>query len=582
VTAPREGAAGGAAGSAAGGVQAVTAGLPSLRTLAVASVAVLLAAADTYVVVLVLPEMMAGVGLGIEQLQRGAPLVSAFLLGYVAVLPLVGRLADLRGRVPVLVTCLLVFAVGSLLTAGADSLLTAVAGRALQGLGGGGLVPATLALVADRWAADRRGLPLGAVGAVQELGSVLGPLYGASVLTAWGWRAVFWANLVAAVLLLLLLWRPRAADRLVVGLVVAGAGLTALAVLEPTRLVEGLRTGLAFTPLRDGTGWSSPVALLAVATWAGLAATWWWRHGRTTPHGAVDVPGAALLTAALSCLVLAFATADPREQVVADGAPWLLTACAAASVGFWWRGRRAARPLVPRGAMSARPAWGALVVNVLVGTALVAALVDVPIFARLTTAPGDQLAAALELVQLLAALPVGAFAGGWACRRVPVHLVAGLGLLLAAVALAAMTRWDERALDGAASTLVLVLAGLGFGLAVAPLNAALLAGVPDDVHGLASALGVVARMVGMLVGICALTAVGLRVFYLRQAEIGTPVELCPDSPIACPAFETATRAAALAELHAVFAGAAGCALLAAALAAVLLRTRAPTALAAPS
>ncbi|MFN0282379.1 MAG: MFS transporter [Kineosporiaceae bacterium] len=582
MTAPREGAAGGAAGSAAGGVQAVTAGPPSLRTLAVASVAVLLAAADTYVVVLVLPEMMAGVGLGIEQLQRGAPLVSAFLLGYVAVLPLVGRLADLRGRVPVLVTCLLVFAVGSLLTAGADSLLTAVAGRALQGLGGGGLVPATLALVADRWAADRRGLPLGAVGAVQELGSVLGPLYGATVLTAWGWRAVFWANLVAAVVLLLLLWRPRASDRLVVGLVVAGAGLTALAVLEPTRLVEGLRTGLAFTPLHDGTGWSSPVALLAVATWAGLAATWWWRHGRTTPHGAVDVPGAALLTAALSCLVLAFATADPREQVVADGAPWLLTACAAASVGFWWRGRRAARPLVPRGAMSARPAWGALVVNLLVGTALVAALVDVPIFARLTTAPGDQLAAALELVQLLAALPVGAFAGGWACRRVPVHLVAGLGLLLAAVALAAMTRWDERALDGVASTLVLVLAGLGFGLAVAPLNAALLAGVPDDVHGLASALGVVARMVGMLVGICALTAVGLRVFYLRQAEIGTPVELCPDSPIACPAFETATRAAALAELHAVFAGAAGCALLAAALAAVLLRTRAPTALAAPS
>ena len=80
------------------------------------------AAADTYVVVLALPDMMGSVGLSIDQLQRAAPIVSGFLLGYVAMLPLIGRIADLRGRTPVLVAALVVFAFGSLVTAAAYDL----------------------------------------------------------------------------------------------------------------------------------------------------------------------------------------------------------------------------------------------------------------------------------------------------------------------------------------------------------------------------------------------------------------------------------------------------------------------------
>ncbi|RYP87109.1 MFS transporter, partial [Nocardioides guangzhouensis] len=169
--------------------------------LALAAVAVAFAAADTYVVVLALPDMMSTARIPINELQRAAPVVSGFLLGYVAMLPLIGRIADLRGRVPVLVMSLMVFAAGSLVTALAYDLPSMVAGRFLQGVGGGGLVPATLALVADLYPVERRGVPLGVVSAVQELGSVLGPLFGAVVLALADWQAIFLVNLAVALVL---------------------------------------------------------------------------------------------------------------------------------------------------------------------------------------------------------------------------------------------------------------------------------------------------------------------------------------------------------------------------------------------
>jgi MFS family permease len=141
------------------------------------------AAADTYVVVLALPDMMESAGIPIDQLQRGAPIVSGFLLGYVAMLPLIGRIADLRGRVPVLVGSL-----GCSPRLPGDHRLLRPAepgGRALPaGRRRRRAGPATLALVADLYPVDRRGVPLGIVSAVQELGSVLGPLYGAVI-----WRS---------------------------------------------------------------------------------------------------------------------------------------------------------------------------------------------------------------------------------------------------------------------------------------------------------------------------------------------------------------------------------------------------------
>ena len=186
---------------------------PASRVLlGLAAVAIAFAAADTYVVVLALPDMMSATGLELDELQRAAPIVSGFLLGYVAILPLIGRISDLRGRVPVLLGSLAVFAVGSLLTAAAYNLETIVAGRLIQGIGGGGLIPPTLALVADMWPPKERGLPLGIIGAVQELGSVVGPLYGAVVLAFGDWRDIFWLNCAIGLVLAAAMLRHRDPD----------------------------------------------------------------------------------------------------------------------------------------------------------------------------------------------------------------------------------------------------------------------------------------------------------------------------------------------------------------------------------
>jgi len=232
---------------------------------------VALASADTYVVVVALPDMMAGVGLGLDELQRATPIISGFLLGYIAVLPLIGRLSDLVARQRILLFCLALFVVGSAVTAVSVELPVLVAGRVLQGIGGGGLVPATLALVADLWPPERRGTPLGVVGAVQELGSVLGPLLGAAVLAVSDWRAIFWLNVVLGTVLAAVLALTGGNGRLlhprflptVLGLATVASGLLTLA--APTALASGVTLGIPFVPFAGTSRVATPLGVFTLA-----------------------------------------------------------------------------------------------------------------------------------------------------------------------------------------------------------------------------------------------------------------------------------------------------------------------------
>ncbi|WP_027862459.1 MFS transporter [Marmoricola sp. URHB0036] len=567
--------------------------------LGLAAVAVMFAAADTYVVVLSLPDMMGSVGLSVDQLQRAAPIVSGFLLGYVAMLPLIGRIADLRGRTPVLVAALVVFAFGSLVTAAAYDLGSLVTGRFLQGVGGGGLVPVTLALVADLYPAERRGVPLGVVGAVQELGSVLGPLYGAVVLAFGTWRDIFWINLAVGLLLAAAILtlggsaKPDSPERLApsdrrvegpnardyplrrfdwIGLVLLALTLVSLLLVmrQPRSLVTSVDLGGPFVPFSPGGSiWASRIgvttAVLGVLLLVRLLTARrplvdlrdWWGSVREA-----DLLGAALLSVALGGIILAFATADPEVHVFSPAGPWYLAIAAVAAVLFILHNRRSRAPLVPHGAFATRAAWGSIVVSFFVGAALIAALVDIPIFARITVADGSQIKAALVLVEFLVALPVGALLGGVLTRRQPAGVVAAVGMVLATVGFWLMSGWGHDSLHHLSSSVVLAMAGLGFGLALAPVNAALLASTADKVHGVTSALLVVARMVGMLVGISALTTIGLRRYYAVESGIPSPNSVCGGDKTRCAAYTRLVEQAGIEQLQAIFLGAALCAALA--------------------
>jgi hypothetical protein len=148
-------------------------------------------------------------------------------------------------------------------------------------------------------------------------------------------------------------------------------------------------------------------------------------------------------------------------------------------------------------------------------------------------------------------------------------------MLLATVGFAWMSTWGLTSLSHPVATVPLVLTGLGFGLALAPVNAALLAATDAAVHGVTSALLVVARMVGMLVGISALTTIGLRRYYSVQVDLPAPADVCATGT-QCPAYTALLKGAGLEQLQTVFVGAAVCAVVAGVVAVLVLRLRSAT------
>ncbi|MBO0880598.1 MAG: MFS transporter [Mycobacterium sp.] len=432
------------------------------------SLAVLLGALDTYVVVTIMRDIITTIGIPINQLQRITPIVTWYLLGYIAAMPLLGRASDRFGRKHLLQASLAAFIIGSVVTAMSTDLHVLVVGRTIQGVASGALLPVTLALGADLWAQRNRAGVLGGIGAAQELGSVLGPLYGISIVWLTSrWQDVFWINVPLALAAMVMIHfslpsRDRSAEP------------------EKIDLVGGL--------------------LLAV-------------------------------TLGLAVIGLYNPSPNGQQVLPSYGPPMLIAAVIFAVIFAVWE-RFARTKLIEPTGVHFRPFLSALGASLCAGAALMVTLVDVELFAQGVLGKQQDDAAILLLRFLIAlpigALIGGWIAtkvGDRAMAFVGLLIAGGAYWLISKWSLDLLShRHDIFGLVSLpAMDTDLALAGLGLGLVIGPLTSASLRVVPSAQHGIASAAVVVARMTGMLIGVAALSAWGFyqlpRIVLSLSAEV---------------------------------------------------------------
>ena len=437
-----------------------------------ACAAVFLTALDQTVVVTALPQMITDLQIPVTQLDRAAWIISGYLLGYVIAMPLMGRVSDMYGRRRVFLICLGIFAFGSLfcglslnlgnmvdisflqrfgINVDSPGLVWLVAARFVQAAGGGAIVPVAMAVAGDFYGEQRRAMALGLIGLVTEAGGVLGPLYGSIIVQTWGWQAIFYLNIPIVAALVLCIWRL---------------------VPSSTRLQER-----------------------------------------------IDIPGALLLGASLVCLSLGLSQEAAQVSPVTTTAgtapiqnnPLLIAAAVILLAAFIalevFTERRKRWPVVELSLFQRSTFSATSLVSLLVGAALIIAMADIPIFID-TVLGQSPIYSGLALLRLTAMIPLGAILGGWLCPRITCRITALLGLLLTAIGFWLMHLWplNVNELQITASTLT---GGLGFGLVIAPIGTTAINAASQRQIGMASSVVTMLRMVGMILGLAALTSWGL-------------------------------------------------------------------------
>lgn len=449
--------------------------------LAVVGFSVFVAADDLTVVSTMLRPIIGDLGLILpDGLDDAAWIVNAYLIAFVAVMPIAGRVSDVLGRRRTFMAAYLLFMVGTILIPLSTSFDSAfgwfLTGRVLTAIGGGAMVPVALAVVGDVYAEGKRARALGTLGAIETMGWVWGPLYGSMLVRFLSWEWQFWLNI--------------------------------------------------------------PLALV------GLVASWWALagHDRPAQRRRVDWFGAALLTVTLVSLNVALLgsaeiqSVNGLQELTGGGTDlrWLYLVAIVAGIGFVIQQRRVDDPLFHPGLFAGRNLRVALFVNFVVGAALVISMVDVPLFIN-SVEPNLERAAVVAgaiLSALTAAMAITSYVGGRLTERWWYQPPVMVGLAMSTAAYAWMGATWTSDTSYTVFALQLALLGGGFGLTVAPTTSAVVDSAPADQRGAAAAIVMVVRLLGLSVGLSALTAWGLARFNNLRSTIDLP-------SITDPAFESA-------------------------------------------
>ena len=237
---------------------------------------------------------------------------------------------------------------------------------------------------------------------------------------------------------------------------------------------------------------------------------------RANPAAKMDYFGALALGGALTVLTLGLS-----QRSIFSGAsiyPYFMVALGVfLVVVLILVERRAVQPLLASFLYTSRAFLSSNATQFLVGVALIMALVCVPLMAA-TVMEKKAWESALHLVRLTAAIPVGAVVGGYILRWTGVREVCITGLALMGAGLLFMSGW-ETDVGEFRLTVPLVAAGLGFGLVIPPISVSALSAAPSHYWGAAASLVTASRMVGMALGLAALSAWGIERFYSLTADV---------------------------------------------------------------
>ncbi|NKY85942.1 MFS transporter [Nocardia veterana] len=401
--------------------------------LAVVTAVLFVTFLDTTIVSVTLGAIQSDVHAGVVSLQW---VVNAYTLVFASLMLTAGTLGDRWGRKRVMVGGLVVFCVGSVLSAVAGSVSVLIAGRAVMGVGAAASEPGTLSVIRhifpDRSA---RAKALGAWAAVSGLALALGPVIGGVLVGAFGWRSIFWFNLI-------------------VGVAVLVAALT-------------------FVP-----------------------------ESADPQPGPVDWAGFVLGAAFLGCVIYA---AIDGEQV-GYSAPSVITLFvigAIAFVAFLVVEMRVRNPMFDFRYLERPLVRSALVVAFAVYFGIFSIFFFTALYLQEVVNYSGWRTAAVFGPMAVAIIVGSLISGFWvALRGSRTPMIAGCvlgaaGILLTRECLGVTVEFTPLAL-------ALMLAGLGFGIAVVPLTSAVLSGVPAEHSGMAAAATNTMRQVGAVVGVAAL------------------------------------------------------------------------------
>ena len=201
--------------------------------------------------------------------------VTAYLLTSTCATPIVGKLSDLYGRRVILRVCLVVFVAGSVLCALAPNMLALIAARALQGIGGGGLITMSQTIIADVVSPRERGRYSGYFSIVWGGSSVLGPTLGGILTQEYGWPWIFWINIPLGLIALLV--SDRALRKLPVEHHRSRVDYLGIALLCGATILLLLVLSLGGERLP----WTAPGTLALAAAVFFLIALFSWQQGRS-------------------------------------------------------------------------------------------------------------------------------------------------------------------------------------------------------------------------------------------------------------------------------------------------------------